>query len=79
MKTEVFIHYKDIPLMVVGNYTEGQSRVMYYNNLDGQDEEPSEFDISAVYVDDGQVSILDLLRDSDLREIELLVIESVES
>ena len=78
MKREEFIHYKDIPLMVIGDYTESQLRIMYYNNLDGQNEEPSEFNISAVYVDDGQVSILDLLSNDDLREIELLVIESVE-
>lgn len=73
---KIEINYNEIDITVVGFYECGEPEVMYDSDLCGSPESPSEFDIRKVYVED--TNIMGLLTDETIKEIEDLVILSIE-
>lgn len=74
---EVNITYKDVPLLVIGEFDEGDKAEMYHHDLSGYHGTPASFLIEEIFVEDSEHSLLYLLS-SELEEIERLILEKYE-
>ena len=73
---EVEINYLGVQMSVEGLYYPGEPGVMYDSDMAGCPESISEFEIYDVMV--GEVSIIELLSDYQMQEIQSEVIEKIE-
>ena len=69
------ITYKGILLEVTGEYTEAEEIVRYNEDFSGHPGSPASFQTFDVFVEG--VSIVDLLGEDDLMEIDNLVLEKI--
>ncbi len=74
---EVKINFRDVNLVVNGNYTPEEPMVMYYADGSGYPGSSSEFEINEIYVEDSSVDIFELLIDYTT-EIEELCLTEIE-
>ncbi len=72
MKTEEQIEYRSIPLIITGNYTEGEPQTYDYPGSS------SEFEILKIVVEDSEHDISELLSWEEWDEISELVISKIE-
>jgi hypothetical protein len=70
------ITYLGIDMEVEGNYYLGESQIMYDSDMGGYPGSPSEFEIYDVFVE--EVSIINLLQDFQLEDIQTEVLEKIE-
>jgi hypothetical protein len=75
---KVTINFKGIPLIVEGYYEKGESRVLYYGDLDGFPGSNSSFDVNEIYVEDSEIDIFELFSVADLEEIETICLTEIE-
>ena len=77
MKTSVEIEFKNVPLVVKGDYTEGDSGTAYHEDLSGTPPTDSQYEIENIFVE--SVDIYDLFSYDDISRIEELVLIELES
>lgn len=70
------ITYLGIDMEIEGNYYPGEAQIMYDSDMGGYPGSPSEFEIYDVFVE--EVSIINLLQDFQLEDIQTEVLEKIE-
>ena len=79
MSIEVAITFWDVPLIVYGNYVEGEPQVMYDGTGGGYPGSASDFEIEKITVEDSEIDISELFSHDKLERIKELIIETIES
>lgn len=74
---EVNIEFREVELLIVGNYHESEEEVMYYSDMSGYPGSPSSFEILEIKVADSEVDLFDLLEDH-LETLERMCLEQIE-
>lgn len=67
------INFKDIELIVYGNYSPGEKGIMYDSDLAGVPDTESSFEITKITVTDSEIDIYDLFSAADL----IIIIEEL--
>lgn len=75
---QVEINYLGVPLLIEGDYYEGEPQVMYDSTGEGYPGSSSEFEIRKITVLDSDIDIWELLSSKQFYEITELVIEKTE-
>lgn len=74
--TKEEINYSGVDIVVEGNYYPGEDEVMYDSDMAGYPGSRSEFEIYDVFV--GDISIIELLSDYQLEDIQSEIIQKIE-
>lgn len=74
---EVIVEFRDVELLIVGNYHESEEEIMYDSNMEGMPSYPSYFEILEIKVADSEVDLFDLLEDH-LETLERMCLEQIE-
>ena len=74
---KVKINYKDIPLIIVGEYEAGEERELYDDNLLGYPGSSETFEITSIYVSDSNIDIFDLFDKENIKSITELIFEEL--
>lgn len=74
---EISIEYKDIPLIIVGEYEAGEERELYDGNLLGYPGSSETFEITSICVSDSNIDIFDLFNKEDIKSITELIFEKL--
>ena len=72
------LKFKDVDLVVVGNYYSGESGYMYDNDMSGLPDTNASFEVENIYVTDSEIDIVSLFSNSDLETISYLILDNYE-